>query len=119
MVVVGSKRMVQYDDTASDEPIRIYDRGMDMDFGGAPQNFGEYQLTYRSGEVLIPRIDAHEPLSLELADFANSIRTGATPRSNAALGLEIVAVIEAAQRSLRRNGEPVSLQPLERARIAA
>jgi predicted dehydrogenase len=119
MVVVGSRRMVQYDDTASDEPIRIYDRGMDMDFGGAPQNFGEYQLTYRSGEVLIPRIEAAEPLALELADFANSIRTGATPRSNAKLGLEIVSVIEAAETSLRRNGEPISLQPIEAARIAA
>ena len=77
MVVVGSKRMIQYEDTASDEPIRIYDRGLDF---SQPTNFGEYQLTYRSGEVVIPRIDAHEPLGLELADFAHSIRTGATPR---------------------------------------
>src|SRR5919197_1171583 len=69
MVVVGSKRMVQYDDTASDEPIRVYDRGMDIDFAGMPATFGEHQLTYRSGDVVIPRIDAHEPLSLELADF--------------------------------------------------
>jgi predicted dehydrogenase len=118
MVVVGSKRMVQYDDTASDEPIRIYDRGMDMDFGGAPASFGEYQLTYRSGEVVIPRIDAYEPLALELADFAHAIATGATPRSNAALGLEIVAVIEAAEASLRRNGEPIAVGPA-RAQVAA
>jgi predicted dehydrogenase len=118
MVIVGSKRMVQYDDTASDEPVRIYDRGMDLDFGGAPANFGEYQLTYRSGEVVIPRIDAYEPLALELADFANSIHTGATPRSNAALGLEIVAVIEAAEASLRRNGEPIAIDTAA-AKIAA
>lgn len=119
MVVVGSKRMVQYDDTASDEPIRVYDRGMDMDLeGGAPQSFGEYQLTYRSGEVVIPRIDAHEPLALELADFAHCIRTGATPRSNSALGLEIVSVIEAADISLRRNGAPIEVGPA-RDRIAA
>jgi predicted dehydrogenase len=118
MVVVGSKRMVQYDDTASDEPIRIYDRGMDMELGGAPASFGEYQLTYRSGEVVIPRIDAHEPLGLEIADFAHSIRTGNAPRSNAALGLEIVSVIEAAEASLRRNGAPISLGPASD-RIAA
>jgi predicted dehydrogenase len=118
MVLVGSKRMVQYDDTASDEPIRVYDRGMDLDRGAAPANFGEYQLTYRSGDVVIPRIDAHEPLSLELADFAHSIRTGSVPRSNAALGLEIVSVIEAAQASMRRNGAPIVLEPA-RARVAA
>ena len=106
MVVVGSKRMVQYDDTASDEPIRVYDRGMDLEWD-APANFGEYQLTYRSGDVIIPRIDAHEPLALELGDFARAIRTGSTPRSNAALGLEIVSVLEASAASMRRNGAPI------------
>jgi predicted dehydrogenase len=110
MVVVGSKRMVQYDDTASDEPIRVYDRGMDLEWD-APASFGEYQLTYRSGDVIIPRIDAHEPLALELADFARSIRTGSTPRSNAMLGLEIVSVLEAADASLRRNGAPIAVGP--------
>jgi len=117
MVVVGSKRMVQYDDAASDEPIRIYDRGMDLEWD-APASFGEYQLTYRSGDVIIPRIDAHEPLALELADFARSIRTGSTPRSNAMLGLEIVSVLEAADASLRRNGAPIEVGPA-RDQIAA
>jgi predicted dehydrogenase len=117
MVVVGSKRMVQYDDTASDEPIRVYDRGLDID-AGAPANFGEYQLTYRSGDVIIPRIDAHEPLALELADFAHAIRTGSTPRSNAMLGLEIVSVLEAADVSLRRNGAPIAVGPA-RDKVAA
>jgi predicted dehydrogenase len=106
MVVVGSKRMIQYDDAASDEPIRIYDRGMDFE---APANFGEYQLTYRSGDVVIPRVEASEPLSLELEDFARAIATGSTPQSSAELGLEIVAVIEAAEASLRRHGAPVAI----------
>ncbi len=106
MVVVGSKRMVVYDDTASDEPVRVYDRGMDFE---VPTNFGEYQLTYRSGDVIIPRIDAWEPLGLELQDFAHSIRTGNEPRSNAALGLQIVGALEAAETSLRRDGQPIPL----------
>jgi predicted dehydrogenase len=110
MVVVGSKRMVVYDDTQSDEPIRIYDRGMDFD--AAPANFGEYQLTYRSGDVVIPRIDVMEPLSAELADFAHCVKTGAEPRSNARLGLEIVNVMAAAEASLRRSGHPVDLDAL-------
>jgi predicted dehydrogenase len=88
-----------------------------MDFKH-PTNFGEHQLSYRSGDIVIPRVDAAEPLSLELEDFAHSIRTGATPRSHASLGHEVVAVIEAAEESLRRAGQPVMLRPAA-ARIAA
>jgi predicted dehydrogenase len=113
MIVVGSKRMVQYDDTASDEPVRVYDRGMDV---GPPSNFGEHQLIYRTGDVVIPRVEPQEPLRLELGDFARAIRTGEEPRSNVALGLQIVAAIEIAQASLRDNGAPLPLAaPLERA----
>jgi predicted dehydrogenase len=106
MVVVGSKRMVQYDDTASDDPIRIYDRGFDF---GEPANFGEYQLTYRSGDMIVPRLDAAEPLALELEDFARAIRTGSRPRSHAQLGVEIVRVLEASHSSLACSGGPVTL----------
>jgi predicted dehydrogenase len=113
MVVVGSRRMVQYDDTAADEAVRIFDRGMEIE---TPANFGEFQLSYRSGDIVVPRIEAAEPLSLELQDFAHAVRTGLTPRSHAHLGLETVAVIEAAETSLRHNGEPISLEPtLQRA----
>jgi predicted dehydrogenase len=114
-VIVGSKQMVVYDDTNSDEPVRVYDRGMDFE---VPANFGEYQLTYRSGDVVIPRIEAAEPLALELEDFAAAIRTGGTPRSHAGLGLEIVEAMEAAEQSLRRRGQPIELLPAER-RLAA
>jgi predicted dehydrogenase len=106
MVLVGSRKMVQYDDTAADEAVRVYDRGMEF---STPQNFGEYQLTYRSGDVVAPRIEAAEPLALELQDFAHSIVTGSRPRSHAELGLEIVLAMEAAEESLRRNGEPVAV----------
>ena len=113
MVLVGSKRMIQYDDTASDEAIRVYDRGFDF---AEPANFGEYQLTYRSGDIVVPRLEAAEPLGLELEDFAKAIDTGCTPRSHMSLGVEIVRVLEAAHTSLMASGEPVSLQsePQER-----
>jgi predicted dehydrogenase len=106
MVIVGSQRMVQYDDTAADESVRVFDRGMEFK---EPANFGEHQLSYRSGDIVIPRVEAAEPLSLELADFAHAVNTGATPRSHARLGYEVVDVIEAAEESLRRNGQPVML----------
>lgn len=109
MVVVGSRRMIQYEDTSSDESVRIYDRGLDFSEVTAPATFGEYQLTYRSGDIVVPRIEAAEPLSLELQDFAHAIRTGDEPRSNSKLGLEIVRVLEAAHTSMDRAGEPIEL----------
>ena len=104
MVVVGSRRMVQYEDTAADDSVRIYDRG--LDFSEPPANFGEYRLTYRTGDMVAPRIEAVEPLGLELKDFASAIREGTTPVSNARLGLEIVLALEALEKSLHARGEP-------------
>jgi predicted dehydrogenase len=100
--------MVQYDDTASDEPVRIYDRGMDM-LPPTPANFGEHQLIYRTGDVVIPRIEPREPLRLELEDFAHAIRTGEEPRSSLALGIEIVATVELAEASMRAGAQPMAL----------
>jgi predicted dehydrogenase len=107
MVVVGSRRMVQYDDTSADDSVRIYDRGFDFEH---PTNFGEYRLSYRSGDMVAPRINAAEPLSLELEDFASAIETGSRPRSHAVLGLEIVRVLEAANASLAAHGQPVAIE---------
>jgi len=106
MIVVGSRRMVVYDDAATDGAVRVYDRGVDFT---EPSNFGEYQLTYRSGDMVAPRLEPAEPLGLELADFARAIRTGEAPRSHARLGAEIVRVLEAAHESLAASGEPVAL----------
>ena len=76
----------------------------------APATFGEYQLTYRSGDIVTPRIEAAEPLSLELHDFAHAIHTGEEPRSSSRLGLEIVRALEAAHASMSRTGEPIELR---------
>src|SRR3954453_23367152 len=106
MVVVGSRRMVHYDDTAGDEAIRIYDRGMEFE---NPQSFGEFQLSYRTGDIIVPRRAPAEPLALELADFARPILTGKRPASPSALGLEVVEAMEAAEMSLAQGGQPILL----------
>jgi predicted dehydrogenase len=113
MVVVGSRRMVQYEDTAADDSVRIYDRG--LDFSEPPANFGEYRLTYRTGDMVAPRIEASEPLGLELKDFASAIREGTTPISNSRLGLEIVLGLEALEQSLATRGEPVPVRSVDEA----
>ncbi len=104
-VLAGSKAMVVYDDTSS-EQVRIFDRGAELI---EPHNFGEHRLAYRLGDVLSPHLDADEPLRLELEDFVASIRTGAQPRSHMGLGLDIVRMVEAAELSLVHNGAPVQV----------
>lgn len=103
--VVGSRKMLVYDDTAN-EPVRIFDSGADL---RDPETFGEYRLTYRTGDIVSPRLDAAEPLGVEMTDFCTSIRTGAEPRSSSALGLDVVRMVEAVDRSLAAGGQPVAV----------
>jgi len=104
--IVGSRKMVVYDDTSS-EPVRLFDSGVVLP---EPTTFGEYRLTYRSGDIVSPQIDPSEPLHAELLDFCDAIRTASEPRSTARLGLEIVRVLEAVDASLARSGAPVELR---------
>ncbi|HYJ21166.1 MAG TPA: Gfo/Idh/MocA family oxidoreductase [Solirubrobacterales bacterium] len=108
MVLVGSQRMVQYDDTSADGAVKIYDRG--LDFSEPPANFGEYRLTYRTGDMVAPQIAPAEPLALELKDFASAVREGTTPVSSSRLGLEVVFALEALEKSLHAHGEPVAVR---------
>ena len=101
--IVGSEKMIVYDDT-SIEPVRIYDSGVLME---DPQSFGEFKLTYRTGDIVSPRVGASEPLSLELADFCDAIRNGTEPSSHAYLGLEVVRMIEATEQSIQQQGARV------------
>ena len=104
-VLVGSGRMIVYEDTST-EQVRVYDRGVEV---LTPQSFGEHQLAYRSGDILTPRLDAAEPLGIELQDFLGAIVEGREPISSAKLGLDVVRIIEAAEHSLEFNSSPVAL----------
>jgi predicted dehydrogenase len=109
--VVGSRKMIVYDDT-SNEPVRVFDSGV---VPPDPESFGEYRLTYRSGEIVSPPVAATEPLGLELDDFCSVIRSGGRPRSSAELGIDVVRMIEAVDRSLEADGAKVRLPGRARA----
>jgi predicted dehydrogenase len=94
--VVGSQKMVVYDDTSA-ESVRVFDSGVNLP---DPESFGEYRLSYRTGDIVSPRIEIAEPLALELEDLCRAIRTGSPLRSTPQLGVEVVRVVEAAERSL-------------------
>lgn len=106
MTVVGSEKMLLYDDVSADAKIVIYDRGITkrMTRGtslGRYETFGEFQLLTRAGDVLIPRIDFVEPLRNQCAHFAECIRTGATPLTDGRHALGVVEVLEAADRAMK------------------
>jgi predicted dehydrogenase len=103
--VVGSRKMVVYDDM-SNEPVRVFDTGVMIP---DPSTFGEYKLSYRTGDIVSPHISGSEPLCVELTDFCDSIRQGSTPVSSAAFGVEVVKMIEAVDRSFASEGARVDV----------
>lgn len=106
MTVVGSRKMVVFDDVEPTEKIKIFDKGVDK----APQysNYAEY-LTLREGDIYIPRLEIPEPLQLECQHFLDCIKQNRSPRSDGRNGLQIVRFLEAAQRSMKNGGVPVKL----------
>lgn len=105
--IVGSKKMVVFDDMEPTDKVRIYDKGVDI----KPQAVAyEDYLHVRFGDVLIPHIGSSEPLRVECQHFLDCVRTGNRPRSDGRQGLQVIRVLAAAQRSLDLDGAPVSVK---------
>src|SRR5262245_28446473 len=106
LIIVGSRKMAVFDDVEGTEKLRIYDKGaaQNTDYN----SFAEY-VSLRFGDVLIPYVKVAEPLRLECQHFLECVRTRQQPRSDGYDGLRVAKVLDAAQRSLRKNGLPMSL----------
>jgi predicted dehydrogenase len=107
MTVVGSQRMIVYDDTEPLEKLKIYDARVEV----PPHydTFAEFTYSYHYGDAYVPYIKQDEPLKLECQHFLDCIREQCTPIANGRLGLEVVRILEAACESLRQQGASVSL----------
>ena len=103
--LVGSERMVVYDDTEPSEKIKVYDRGVTLH---PPGTFGEFQLTYRSGDMVAPSLENTEPLLTEVEHFLHCIATGETPRTNGEFGAAVVRAVEMAANSKQGYGQGLS-----------
>jgi predicted dehydrogenase len=103
--IVGSRKMLVYDDTSPQEKIRIYDRGVNVH--RYYDTYGDFQFSYRYGDIQIPRIEESEPLRTECEHFADCITKGLTPNTDGLDGLRVVSVLEAANNSLRKGGAAV------------
>jgi len=106
VTLVGSQKMVVFDDMAAAEKIRVYDKGAEVQ-----KSVDSYHeaITLRTGDILIPKIPGGEPLRIECSHFLECIEKDLPPRSDGRDGLRVVKVLEAGSESLRKGGSPVSL----------
>jgi predicted dehydrogenase len=101
ITVVGDKKMVVYNDVSAEEKIKIFDKGVSLP---AAKTYAEFQLSYRYGNIVSPRITWQEPLQLECRHFVDCIGSGVTPQSDGWSGLQVVRILERANQSLALGG---------------
>jgi predicted dehydrogenase len=106
ITVVGSKKMAVFNDVEPVEKIKVFDRSFEPP--AAYSSYGD-ALTIRFGDIYIPHVEMAEPLRLECRHFADCVIGGAQPLTNAAQGLEVVRVLDAAHRSLKDGGTEIAI----------
>jgi predicted dehydrogenase len=109
MTIVGSRKMIVYDDLQQLEKIRIYDTRVDA----VPphyDSFGEFPFSYHYGDSHIPYIKQEEPLKVECQHFLDCVRTGVNPLTDSNHGSNVVRVLEASTRSLRQHGASAKVE---------
>lgn len=97
-VVVGSRKMLVYDDTVPVEKVKVFDHGADFQ---EPESFAEFQMVYRTGDIVSPKIPNVEPLRVEAEHFLCCVTSGQRPTTDGEMGLRVVATLDAADASLR------------------
>jgi len=112
ITVVGEKKMLTFDDMNITEPLRIYDKQVtDLRTNTAyADTFASFRSSIREGDILIPRMATGEPLRAECDHFLESVRANTQPRSDGNVGLAVVKVLEALERSLAGNGQSVEVE---------
>jgi predicted dehydrogenase len=107
MTVVGSKKMLVFDDVQPTEKIRIYDKGVEV-----PKHYdsyAEFHYSYKYGDIIIPKIEGSEPLYVELDHFLDCVTNDELPLTDGHDGLYVVQILEAAEESLKNDSRPVTL----------
>ena len=108
MLIGGSQRMVVYDDTDPAEKVRVYDKGVDVDVQDR-ETRRQILVSYRTGDMYAPKFDRREALSLVAREFADAIASRRRPLTDAAAGIRVVSLLDAAERSLRAGGRRIAL----------
>jgi predicted dehydrogenase len=114
VTAVGDQKMVVFDDVAIDEKLRVFDKGASYEAvseSARGTEFGEYRALIRDGDITIPKLPSQEPLKEQVSEFVHCCVTGDRPLTDGVAGRRVVAVLEAATESLRRNGTPIEITP--------
>jgi predicted dehydrogenase len=107
MLIGGTRRSVLYNDLDGSEPVKVYDRGVELI--ADPGRRRQMLVSYRSGDVVSPRIEKSEPLQVMMQHFASAVRTGTSPITDASQGLRLVRTLEAADASIAKGGAYVEV----------
>lgn len=106
-LIGGSEKMILYDDLEPSEKVKIYDRGVTV--SQSPEAVYEMLVSYRSGDMWAPRLEATEALLTEALHFIDCINNGTKPETDGHAGLRLIQIVEAAERSLRARGKLVEI----------
>lgn len=106
-LIGGSEKMILYDDLEPSEKVKIYDKGVTL--SQKPEAVYEMLVSYRSGDMWAPRLDATEALQTEALHFIDCIENNTRPETDGESGLRLVRIVEAAERSLRARGQLVEI----------
>jgi predicted dehydrogenase len=109
MTIVGSRRMIVYDDLQTHEKIKVYD--VRVERPPHYDTFAEFQYSYHYGDSYIPYLHQEEPLKTVCEHFLECIESSSPPLTGGRAGLELVRILEAASASIKANGAPVSFVP--------
>jgi predicted dehydrogenase len=110
-LVGGAKKMMVYDDMESNEKVKVYDKGVNVN--PSPESRNRLLTSYRQGNMFAPHLDTTEALRLVAREFLSSIAENRRPMTDGAAGYRVVRLLEAAQRSMDNEGREIELgQPL-------
>lgn len=113
LTVVGSQKMAVFDDVNLQAPLKIYDKGVEPEKTESQkqwQTFGEFKMKVRFGDVVTPTLPTTEPLQEEVNHFLTCIKTGIKPVSDATMGLDVLSILVAADKSLKKGGKEIEIR---------
>lgn len=109
-IISGDKKMVVWDDLDADEKIKIYDRGVEFTSrNGNTASLHDLLISYRTGDVHIPKLENIEALRAEADYFVKCLETNCEPFNNGEAGLQVVRILEAADQSIKHGGRTIPL----------
>ena len=109
-LISGDRKMLVWDDLSADEKVKIYDRGVDVkSANGGKNGIHDLLVSYRSGDVYIPKLEATEALKAETQYFVECVEKDREPVNNGQAGLQVVRLLEAADESMKNGGRRIAL----------